>query len=136
MFRSPTSDLMILVVAFNGRLFGMHPRTGERLWRYEVGGSTVRVQVHQDRVYAVGDALVCLEYATGRRIWGHRLKTTFTSGSLIVGGAMVAVADLGEVAAYDAESGRHLWTDGFKGEGSGGVCLALPGCSIQIDRSG
>ena len=137
MFRAPVSPIDLLVVAFNGRVFGVHPRTGNRIWRYEIGGyPIVRSQVYDQRVYAVGGALVCLEHATGRLIWRTELETTFTGGTLLVGGGIVAVADAGEVTAYESESGRHLWTDGFQGEGVGGVSLALPGISSQNDRSG
>jgi outer membrane protein assembly factor BamB len=135
MFRAPRSEFTLLVAAFSGKIFGMHPRTGERIWRYDIGGlPIVRTLVLDERVYALGGALVCLEYMTGQVIWRTELSGTFTGGTLVVGSGIVAVADAGEVGAYDAESGRQLWTEGFRGEGAGGVSLALPGCSAQIDR--
>jgi len=59
-----------------------------------------------------------------------------TLGTLLVHEGRVVIADGGESACFDAESGQLLWYETFTGCGVGPVSLAVPGVAAQCDRRG
>lgn len=124
-----------MVVAFGGRVFGVDPTTGRRIWTHvgETGqGVRMRVIVQGRRVFVMnGLTLEILDYASGalvtRRSVPHAVGATFmlVEGRLYVGGN-------GAVACFDLD-GNPVWQDGFEGMGHGHVSFAVPGYSVQAD---
>jgi outer membrane protein assembly factor BamB len=81
--------------------------------------------IHEGRVYALGaeGGLVCIEAATGKKLWGPvnileqtgspRVKWGMTSSPLILGDeVLVNAGSGGSLAAYDARTGAPRWTAG------------------------
>lgn len=135
MFRTTPSTTPILVAAFNGSVFGLHARTGRRIWRYAGMGHTIRLAVHQERIIALGDHLACLDEATGTLLWRNEVPHTLIWGTLLVHGDLIVAADAGEVGVYDAGDGKQLWHERFKGEGVSVVAVAFGGKAVQGDRA-
>ena len=93
--------------------------TGKTLWKKEFPGvwlkhmdlyhgSSSTVTIARGRCYAVGTAGVyCLDARTGAEIWKHAGPPA-SSSFLVV--EKMAVAQLEELKAFDADTGRELWT--------------------------
>ena len=126
-----------LVAAFDGRVYGMDPLSGQRLWVYEADArfqATVRLGVEQGRVFALmPSALVCLDLASGSVIW--RVAPAGPGDTLLVRGGFVFIGRFGEVRAHSASNGQALWNDAFKGKGMGHVALAFRGVIAQADET-
>jgi outer membrane protein assembly factor BamB len=124
----------ILVVAFNGRVFGLNAKTGERVWSYEGMQSemaVVRAIVDNMRVYASsGTKLSCLDYASGRCLW--QVEIGMQSSTLMTSAGRIFVGGQGKLRCF-ADDGSLLWEEGFKGKGLGVIALALPGHAVQGD---
>src|SRR5512139_3380260 len=117
MIQNRTQALPILVVAFNGKVYGLEPTTGREIWRYEIKGAVPGLAFDGDRVYATGyEGLAALDYLTGREIW--RVQSAFgASKSIVIAqGGLVFIAWTGEVECYTRD-GQRLWAQPFKGEG-------------------
>jgi len=111
----------------------LQPETGKVIWRHEVSGGAARRHVsywpggegHAPRIY----------YSTGKNIWALNAKTgevdpgfgdkgsitldvpynyppTIYKNVLVVGASVgeFTVGDPGDTRAFDAVSGKHLWT--------------------------
>jgi outer membrane protein assembly factor BamB/2-polyprenyl-3-methyl-5-hydroxy-6-metoxy-1,4-benzoquinol methylase len=98
--------------------------SGERLWE-KSGDDTAGYQgtslaVRGDHaVYHTADALVCLDRATGRRLWRvpityNKPKQPGMSASLVLSDAAVYLADAKSLTAYSLEDGAKMWTAGAK----------------------
>jgi outer membrane protein assembly factor BamB len=121
----------ILVVAFNGTVYGLDPTSGRETWRCELEGVVPGVAFDADRVYATGyQTLVALDYLSGRELW--RVKTAFSSSKsiAIAQGGLVFVAWSGEVECYSRD-GQRLWANPFKGDGHGETAIGFPGNFVQ-----
>lgn len=125
--------LPVLVVAFNGNVYGLDPPTGRELWHYELEAAVPGVAFDGGRVYVTGyeGILAALDYVTGREIW--RVKTAFSGlkSSIVAQGGLVFVGWLGEVECYTHE-GRRLWANPFKGKGYSETALGFPGNFVHI----
>lgn len=126
-----TQAFPILVVAFNGKVYGLEPTTGREVWRYEIKGAVPGIAFDGDRVYATGyEGLAALDYLTGREIW--RVKAAFgASKSIVIAqGGLVFIAWTGEVECYTRD-GQRLWAQPFKGEGYAETAIGFPGNFVQ-----
>ncbi|MEI8257786.1 MAG: PQQ-binding-like beta-propeller repeat protein [Deltaproteobacteria bacterium] len=124
----------VLVVAFNGHVFGLSPTNGAHLWEREVRGFYPRLQALHDRVLVLASGkLHCLALANGATLWEVALGFS-DEATLLCDGTIAFVASLGEVATLLVADGRVLWRDAFKGKGNGEVALAVPGLAAQFDR--
>jgi outer membrane protein assembly factor BamB len=134
-YRNPNEEKAPLVVAFGGRVFGMDPETGERLWQSELGvGSSVRIVPFTDGLFVyTGTTLACLDLSTGRSIWSVDVSVGDT---MLVDADRIFVGGGGEVRCYARANGRLLWEDTFRGMGVGAVALALGTAVAQADRIG
>jgi outer membrane protein assembly factor BamB len=136
MYRSQPT-LPVLVTTFGGRIFGLDPATGRRLWVYETSstasGNRLRLAVLGDRVYAIvlGD-LHILEYLTGRHLRSVPVPNN-AFGTLMILEGRVYSGGNGAVACF-ALDGTLLWTDDFKGMGVDVVSFAVPGYSVEADH--
>src|SRR5688500_194737 len=113
-------DASVLVVAFSGRVIGMNPATGERLWAYELGSGMrsgeVELLITESRIYACdGRSLICLEYPSGRWLGASPVPGTYRGRpSMVLQGERLFVATSGELSCFDSQ-GRVLWHDPFQG---------------------
>jgi outer membrane protein assembly factor BamB len=137
-YRDPSARDELLVIGFGAHVVAVHVDTGQRVWGYDLFGGNVRIAVEDDRVYALGSELVCLEYATGKLVWrqpelpmGSRMNWT-----LLVHGGSIVVGSNGEAACFDRASGKLLWHEEFKGMGAAHVALGFPGKNVQGDLDG
>jgi outer membrane protein assembly factor BamB len=126
-----TPDQPILIVAFNGWVFGLDATTGKTNWETHVGGNTVRIAVTDDRVYAVTyDSVTALQYATGKFLW--RTKISTTGDTLLIAGDRIYLGGNGKVECLSRD-GSYLFVNEFKGKGFGGTAIGVPGLVAQAD---
>ncbi len=122
----------IVVVAFNGHVFGMKPETGHRIWSYDLPGNEVRLAFDEGMVFvATVMSVACLDGVTGVERWKH--ASASANPTLLVEAGRVFLGDGGKVTCLSALDGRVLWTDAFKGKGSSGVAIGVPGNIAQAD---
>ena len=139
MYRTEPGTAQIAVVAFGPRVFGMD-RSGRQAWYFD--GSTIDSALEWSRLVVTDthvvlgsrleQALVCLSYATGAKIW-HVKPPLYADECLLVDGEHVFVGQGGEVACHSLADGRLLWHEKFKGLGGGRVAIGFPGNVAQID---
>lgn len=129
----------------------LHARTGETLWKYDYptdfsdpygynGGSRCAPVLTEERCYTFGPQgkLLCLDLATGRKIWEHDTHATwnvpqhfFGAGCTpILEGHLLIVLVGGQpnsgVVAFNAETGKVVW-EATGRETWEGVPTDLPG---------
>ena len=115
------------------------------LWRVRLGQGYSGLVVVGERVYtqmqsAAGQFVVCLDAATGRRLWRHRYGFAWQADSdwpgpyatpTVVGNRVYFVGCRGLAGCLRARDGRRLWavnvTEKFEGEGTeyGYACSPL-----------
>jgi outer membrane protein assembly factor BamB len=128
------AESSIVVVAFQGRVFGLRRTSGRKVWEHRFDLDTiVRVRVRAGRVFAISSSLTCLDLATGALLWSAQLSGALFSGTLLVDGDQLIIGDSGMVASYDVVSGAPLWVNRFEGEREGHVALAREGEDAQAD---
>jgi hypothetical protein len=127
-----------VVVAFGGRVYGLDPTTGQRVWSYEADASfqaRVRLGVEGGRVFALrAGALSCLDLTTGSVIW--HVVPGANGDTLLVHAGFIIIGGIGEACAHAALDGRLLWQDSFQGKGVGDVALVFRGVVAQADAHG
>ncbi|MGH1419249.1 MAG: PQQ-dependent dehydrogenase, methanol/ethanol family [Hyphomicrobiaceae bacterium] len=109
-------------------------KTGERLWRYTIklpadiaqfaccGKVTKGVALYGDKVYvaALDARMIALDAKTGKEVWAKKLEDykagyTFTmapmaaKGKIMVGFAGGEFGIVGQIMAFDAETGNEVW---------------------------
>jgi outer membrane protein assembly factor BamB len=106
---SRTSDVILCMDAASGKTLWKKDFRGVPLTHMDLyDGSSSTVTVANGRCYAVGTAGVyCVDAKSGDEIWRHEAPPS--SSSFLVFDKM-AVAQLEELKAFDAESGRELWS--------------------------
>ena len=107
----------IMYLGFNGRVDAIDGRTGNVLWRYSrpAAGYAHGTAYYDGKVYtATADAhLIALDAATGAVLWDTKSDFDLSQAAPFVARGKVIVAGkrvTGSVQAFDAESGKHLWT--------------------------
>lgn len=126
----------VVVLAFGGRVIGMHAHTGERLWEHVTArrAGALRIATEAGRVFVLSGELSCLDQVSGELVWKVSLPMTIgPTPSLLPYASTVVVADMGEAACFAMEDGNQLWHDGFPGFGVANVAIAVPGANVQID---
>jgi outer membrane protein assembly factor BamB len=126
-----------LVVAFNGRVFGVERDTGEIRWEHALAkrlGQPNRIAITHDRVYAAStNEVCCLDYQTGEEHWRvERLRKGIHA--LVVHGDRIFIASTGEVECLSL-AGDYLWANDFKGKGYGPLAMGVPGDVMQADAN-
>lgn len=135
-YRAEDGSFQPVIVAFVNHVFGMHPTTGARLWRYDFDSAyMVRIAIGGDMLYALGgDELVCIHLESGRTLGRVSTGMGGSVPTLLASADRILVARGGEVRCFSRD-GRLLWEDLFKGEGAGPVALAYAGGVAQADTS-
>ncbi|QEG38165.1 PQQ-binding-like beta-propeller repeat protein [Roseimaritima ulvae] len=108
------------------------PKSLDKLWQVEVGSGYGSPLVANDRVYqhareGDNEVLRCLELATGKPIWKQTHAVPFQASSggerhgngpksspILADGRIFTLSSLGEISAWDAESGKLLWRRDYR----------------------
>ncbi|EMI20164.1 Pyrrolo-quinoline quinone [Rhodopirellula maiorica SM1] len=108
------------------------PKSLNKVWQVDVGTGYGSPLVAEDRVYQhsrQGDdeVLQCLELATGKEIWKQTHAVPFKASSggerhgngpksspVLADGRVFTLSSLGEISAWDAESGDLLWRRDYR----------------------
>ena len=126
------NGVMYVTTSFN-HIHALDARTGEELWHYKhkmgpittycCGPHNRGVAVYKDKVYmgTLDSKLVALDARTGRVIWdvqigdpelgySETMAPTAVNGKILIGTNGGEYGIRGFVKAYDADSGKLLWT--------------------------
>lgn len=137
------NGIMYVTTSFN-HVHALNARTGEELWHFKhkmgpittycCGPNNRGVAVYKDKVYmgTLDSKLVALDARTGRLIWevqigepelgySETMAPTAVNGKILIGTNGGEYGIRGFVKAYDAESGKLLWTFHSIPENSVGV---------------
>lgn len=135
MYREVGEASPILVSAFNGRVFGLDPRSGAIVWSVLVeNGMTVEIVIVQGTVIAATmHRLAFIEYLSGRALGVVPLGAGYPARpTMVVEGNRIFIGGSGEVSCY-AATGQLLWSQKFPQQGIGAVALGVPGNVRQAD---
>lgn len=136
---SAAEDRSILVVGFNSYLFGLSAREGTILWEQRLEGwETLEVLIHHaGRVYVTnGRELLCVDYQTGHPLHRTKVPDTYKGRpTAVIEGDRLYLGSAGEVTCFSLQC-EPLWTQGFKGRGTGEVALGFRGNFRQADSKG
>jgi PQQ-dependent dehydrogenase (methanol/ethanol family) len=137
------NGVMYATTAFN-HVYALNAKTGEQIWHYKhkmgaittfcCGPNNRGVAVYQDMVYmgTLDAKLVALDAKTGKLIWemqiadpelgySETMAPTAVNGKILIGTNGGEYGIRGFVKAYDAKSGKLLWTFHSIPENSVGV---------------
>lgn len=120
----------VTVASSDGVVGSFDARTGAELWRTNVVGQIAAGVGSDGRFAAVvtrGNELVVLD--AGREMWRQKLPAQGFTAPLVAGGRVFILAADRSVTAFDAQSGRKLWSQQRPGESlvlrQAGVLLAV-----------
>jgi PQQ-dependent dehydrogenase (methanol/ethanol family) len=137
------NGIMYITTSFN-HVYALHAATGEEIWHYKhkmgpittycCGPNSRGVAAYGDKVYigTLDAKLVALDAKTGRLVWEQQIADpelgysetmapTAVNGKILIGTNGGEYGIRGFVKAYDAESGKLLWTFNTIPENSVGV---------------
>jgi len=113
----PVKGTTITVAGSNGTVVSVDASTGATLWQLNLGGG-VSAGVGSDGRYAAivnrENELVIME--AGRELWRSRLTTQVFTAPLVAGERVFVLGADRSVSAFDALSGKKLWSDQRPGE--------------------
>lgn len=118
------------VASSDGRVSLLDARTGEPVWRAEVGAPLNAGVGHDGRMAAVvttENELVALQ--DGKELWRQRLSAPSYTAPLVAGARVFILGADRSVSAYDGQSGRRLWNQTRSGEA---LVLRQPGVIIPV----
>ena len=116
---------MIVAVAPNSAIVGLHPGATDTAWKIEQGAPDATSPVSDgQRLYIVesSGALTCYDIQTGKVVWTHDLDNMFYASPAIAGNALILVSRKGN--SWVLETG-----DAYKELGKGDIgeeCCASP----------
>ena len=121
---------LVALASSNGLVAVLDGRTGSELWRAKLADAIAAGVGSDGRLVAVltrQNDLVILE--SGRELWRHKTSAQGFTPPLVAGGRVFHLAADRSVTAFDAASGRRLWTQQRPGEAlvlrQAGVLLAV-----------
>ena len=121
---------LVALASSNGLVAVLDGRTGSELWRAKLTDAIAAGVGSDGRLIAVltrQNDLVILE--NGRELWRHKTPAQGFTPPLVAGGRVFHLAADRSVTAFDAASGRRLWTQQRPGEAlvlrQAGVLLAV-----------
>lgn len=120
----------VAVASAGGNVSAFDARTGGDLWRADVGAK-ISAGVGSDgqwsAVVTVDNDLIVLE--AGRELWRQKLLAQGFTSPLVAGGRVFVLTADRSVTAFDAKSGRRLWSQQRPGDSlvlrQSGVLLAV-----------
>lgn len=130
----------ISLASSDGTVLAMNAATGAELWRTQLGAPLAAGVGSDGRFAAVvtrNNELVTLE--GGRELWRQPLSAQVFTAPLVAGERVFVVAADRTVMAFDAQTGRKLWSQPRSGEPlvlrQAGVLLAV-GDTLVVGLSG
>ncbi|WP_287877675.1 outer membrane protein assembly factor BamB [Acidovorax sp.] len=131
---------VVTVASADGVVVALDARSGVDLWRASLG-EPLSAGVGSDgkwtAVVSRSNMLVSME--AGRELWRKPLQTQTFTAPLVAGNRIFVLSADRSVAAYDAATGRRLWTQSRPGEPlvlrQSGVLLAV-GDTLVVGLSG
>lgn len=130
----------IALASSDGMVATLDARTGSDIWRTALGTSLSGGAGSDGRYAAVvtqGNELVTLD--AGREIWRQKLAALSFTAPLVAGARVFVLGADRSVSAFDAASGRKLWSQARPGEPlvlrQAGVLLAV-GDTLVVGLSG
>lgn len=105
-------------------------RTGEQIWRADLGEDLIAALGHDGRsaaVVTVSNDLVVL--AEGKVLWRQHLTSPTYTPPLVAGGRVFVLAADRSVQAFDGQSGRRIWNQSRTGEP---LVLSQPGVLMPV----
>lgn len=111
------TDTLVTVASSAGTVAAIDARTGGDLWRIQVGESLaagVGSDGKRAAVVTSGNELVVL--ADGRSLWRQRLPAQVYTAPLVAGGRVFVLAADRSLSAFDATTGKRLWSQTRTGE--------------------
>jgi outer membrane protein assembly factor BamB len=120
----------VVVASSAGVVASLDAATGAEIWRSDVGAriaAGVGSDGHHAAVVTLDNELVVLE--SGREVWRSKLAAQGFTAPLVAGARVFVLTADRAVTAFDAQSGRKLWTQQRPGEPlvlrQAGVLLAV-----------
>lgn len=134
------NDHVVTVASADGVVVALDARSGADLWRTSLG-EPLSAGVGSDgkwtAVVSRSNILVAME--AGRELWRKPLQTQTFTAPLVAGNRIFVLSADRSVTAYDAATGRRLWTQSRPGEPlvlrQSGVLLAV-GDTLVVGLSG
>lgn len=130
----------VTVASSDGTVVAIDARTGGDIWRSNVGSPLSAGAGSDGRFAAVitrNNELVTLD--AGREVWRQTLPALSFTAPLVAGGRVFVLTADRSVTAFDAQSGRKIWTQVRTGEPlvlrQSGVLLAV-GDTLVVGLSG
>ena len=105
------SGTTVALAATDGLVALLDARTGQDLWRFNVGSPISAAAGSDGRYVAVvtqNNEVVGLE--GGRELWRQKLAASSFTAPLVAGARVFVLAADRSVSAFDAASGRKLWS--------------------------
>jgi outer membrane protein assembly factor BamB len=123
----------LLLASDDGSVFALDGASGKQIWRASAGGP-LSAGVGSNGVLAVvvtrGNDVVAFE--NGRERWREKVGAQVFTAPLVAGGRVFVMAGDRSLTAFDAESGRQIWTRQGKGEP---LVLQHPGVLLAVKNT-
>lgn len=123
----------VILASSDGTIVAMDARTGNDLWRIRLEmplSSGVGSDGRWTAVVSQGNELVVLE--AGREKWRAAIPAQVFTAPLVAGERVFVLAADRTVLAFDAATGRRLWSQPRSGEA---LVLRQPGVLIAVDNT-
>ena len=134
------SDMTVFLAGSDGSVAALDARTGVDIWRATVGGPIAAGVGSDGKIVAVvtqSNEVVALQ--DGREFWRQKLSAQAYTSPFVAGGRVFVLAADRSVNAFDAQTGRKLWTQQRPNEAlvlrQSGVMLAV-GDTLVVGLAG
>ncbi len=103
------------------------PKDGpKQVWKASgVGGGYASVAIADGRLYTLGDRrdgsyVICLDVTSGKEKWAAKVgRSGSNSTPTVDGDLVVALSAVGDLACFEAKTGKELWRKNFKKDWGG-----------------
>jgi len=114
-----------------GQVTAFDAASGRELWRADAKANiTAGVGGDGKQVAVVTSNNELVSFVAGREVWRRQLSAQVFTAPLVAGGRVFVLAADRSVSAFDAESGRKIWTQQRPGEP---LVLRQPGVLIPVN---
>ncbi len=130
---SRSTGTTVTLASGDGMVASFEAATGREIWRTSIGAAIVAGVGGDDQLAAVFSALnevVILE--RGRVLWRQKLTVPSFTAPLISGGRVFVLGADRSMTAFDAQTGRKLWTQKRTNEA---LVLRQAGVLLSVDDS-
>lgn len=121
----------LTLASSSGQVTAFDAASGRELWRADAkAGITAGVGGDGKQVAVVTSNNELVSFVAGREVWRRQLPAQVFTAPLVAGGRVFVLAADRSVSAFDAESGRKIWTQQRPGEP---LVLRQPGVLIPVN---